>query len=199
MSGFSIMLPNYKDASDGSPIYLQYIIASLNLISKKLENEELLHSQKKSEKSKILVDIAGIKILKGCLLTINTKDINDLMVGISNSITIDGSLTQKDYENIFCEKFHKMFRQIDVCNSLNNTVKTEIAYNNTGGSTFKSMARKLAWEDIDRTIEYEIIEDNYSLNSMIDSTIHSSISHYLWLALYQICYYLYNDAKKGVS
>ena len=199
MSGFSAILPKYKDASDGSPMYLQYIIASLNLISNKLESEELLYPQKKSEKSKILVDIAKIKLLKSCLLAINIKDMNALMVGISNSITIDDSLTQKDYENIFCESFHKMFRQTDVCESLKNPMKTEVAYNNTGGSTFKSMARKLAWEDSDRTIEYEIIEDNYSLNSMIDSAIHSSVSYYLWLALYQICSHLYNNAKKGVS
>jgi putative NADH-flavin reductase len=192
MSGFSAILPKYKDASDGSPMYLQYIIASLNLISNKLESEELLYPQKKSEKSKILVDIAKIKLLKSCLLAINIKDMNALMVGISNSITIDDSLTQKDYENIFCESFHKMFRQTDVCESLKNPMKTEVAYNNTGGS-------KLTWEDGEKTIEYEIIEDNYSLNSMIDSAIHSSVSDYLWLALYQICYHLYNYDKKGVS
>lgn len=199
MSGFSIILPEYKDASDGSSMYLQYIVASLNLISEKLEKEELLYPQKKSEKAKILVDISKINILKSCLLTVDIKEFNDLIQGLLNSITIYDSTTEEDFRNIFAPSFHKMFRQIDVSESIKNPMRIEVATNNAGGSTFKSMARKLAWEDNDRTLDYELIENDYYLNVIIDNTIYSLFSDYLFLPLSQICNYVYTNTIKEVS
>lgn len=198
MNGFSIILPEYKDASDGSSMYLQYIVASLNLISEKLDKEELLYPQKKSEKAKILVDISKINILKSCLLTIDIKDFNDLIDGLFNSITIYDSTTEEDFRNIFAPSFHKMFRQIDVSESIQNPVKTEVAVNNAGGSTFKSMVRKLAWGDSDRTIDYELIDNNYYLNVIIDNTVYSLFNDYLSLSLSKICNYVYNNTTKEV-